>query len=1040
MAQYLLRLSLFLMVFLILFTLPSEAQQKAYPFLRNFEPDEYGAHNQAWDITQTKEGHILIGTGTGIVVYDGEEFQMVSGTGLMVTDLITTSDGSVFYGAANHIGEIKNDADGLPYYSHIHEKMNDEHQDFGPLWNLTEHNNELVFPTRNQLFLYSDENYDVIESQSTFSNGFAINGVYYVGESNNGLRQLSPDNTLEPAPGGEAFTDDKLPYFMLPFDDQRVLVGTVKRGLFLYYISQKDENPAGTLEPFVSDVSEFLKAESVTVGIQLKNGNYAIGTATAGVVIINQEGELIQKIDGNGGLQSEVVSQLYEDRQGNLWIALNFGFAMAEIAGSINHYDENSGLDGTVLYAEELNNQLFVATSMGLYHQNEDGFALNNEVTAATWDLSSYQDSNTNKLLVANNFGLFLVDENSTTQLSSTLTASVIQSTQNPDRIYAGSFNGLYYVDKIDDQFSDENEFLEIGNPVRQLLEDETGGIWLATQSDGIRYVNPSLNPETIKTYRSNDDYFVEHNATLHQIDGDLFVSTIDNFYKYDVETDGFVEWRNPKFEDQELDGIYKFHHKDGTLWSGASAERQYLTEYRNMFSDAPEKVESSFRSVPFSVTLFINEISDDLWFGNAHGLYQYVPNEPVLTTEMHPPQVRRIEVITDTTFTINPEVNPNPELPFGNTRLRYIVAAPWFSTGYEMEYRYLLQNYEEQWSEWTDNHIVEYTSLREGNYNFTVQARNREGLISDEAVYSLVITPPWYRSLWAYFLYFFLFLGVVYTSGKFINIYQTRRLERFNRKLERQVKKRSIKIRKQNEELKQMNVEKNEFMNIAVHDLRNPLSGIQGLADLLAKIDENPSTDEVRTLGSIIHTSSLRMFELIDKYLNVHRIEQGQITAKLEPVFLESVTRASVKRFEEQLSKKNLNIKIQTKNSPLVLADPSLIVQVLDNIISNAVKYSFEGSEITISIDRKTGAGMVTVKDQGAGISKENQKKLYSKFSQIGTKPTGGEVSIGLGLSIVKKLLIMMNGEIHCDSELGHGTAFTISLPLAKKVAKPIT
>lgn len=1029
----------FMALLVLLLPINTEAQQKANPLLQNFTPAQYGAHDQAWDITQSREGHIVIGTGSGIVIYDGEEFQMVSGTPLMVNNLITAADGTIFYSASNKLGRLTEGPDGYPHYYSLDEKMDSEDQNFGPQWNLLEYESKLYVPARNKFFAYANDKFKVIESDQEFYKTFSLNGELFISELNEGLLQLNSSNKLVQASGGGALTNELLPVFMLPFDEHRVIVGTVSNGLYLFYTNQLNDDSAGSLEPFSNEVNDLLISENINEGIQLKNGNYAIGTSTSGVVIINRNGELVQKIDKYSGLQSEVVNRLYEDRQGNLWMALNYGFAMAEISNPISFYDENSGLEGTVIDAVELNNTIYAATSMGLFKKDGFKFNLNSDVTAITWDLGIYQEQNGNSLLAANNTGLFMVDESSTTQLSSNYSMSVMQSKLYPERIYAGTPSGLFYVEKKGDQFIGHEEILDFGNPVRQLLEDDNGGIWVATQSDGLRYVHSDFNPDTITEYRSTDNYFVSHNATMHWIDEELFVSTITNFYKYDSETDDFIEWRNTELGDNELDGIYRFYHKNGTLWSGASSEREFLTEYRTIFSETPQRIETPFRSVPSTVTLFINEILGDIWFGNSQGLYQFRPVDSSQTAEFKQPQIRRIDVITDTTITVNPAFDPPLELAFGNTRLRYTVAAPWFDTNYSMEYRYKLENYDQQWSDWTDNPIVEYTSIREGNYNFMVQARNREGKISDAALYSFNITPPWYRSMWAYTLYLFLLIGMVYGSGKSINIYQTRRLEEFNRKLERQVKQRSAEIRRQNQELKRMNQEKNEFMNIAVHDLRNPLSGIQGLANLLTKIDENPSTDEVRTLGTVIHDSSLQMFELIDKYLNVHRIEQGEIIANLKPISLNKVTHTSLQRFEDQIVKKDLTIDIQSaKEAVIVSADSELIIQVLDNLISNAIKYSYEGSKITLILKNNNGSGTVTVQDQGAGISKENQKKLYSKFSQIGTKPTGGEVSIGLGLSIVKKLMTMMNGEIHCESELGHGTSFTISLPLSKKVREP--
>src|SRR5690606_36025359 len=113
------------------------------------------------------------------------------------------------------------------------------------------------------------------------------------------------------------------------------------------------------------------------------------------------------------------------------------------------------------------------------------------------------------------------------------------------------------------------------------------------------------------------------------------------------------------------------------------------------------------------------------------------------------------------------------------------------------------------------------------------------------------------------------------------------------------------------------------------------------------------------------------------------------------------------------------------------VRADPAFTGQILDNLVSNAVKYAPVNSTITVSVSREAGLGVVSVADQGPGIPPGKQDELYKKFSKIGNKPTGGEQSVGLGLSIVRQLVIMMGGEIQCISEPGNGARFLVKLPL---------
>jgi len=1014
-----------------------KAQLSGNPFIYNFSPEEYQAHNQTWEITELSNGHIAVGTGNGIVVFDGEEFEMVRGNPLMITDLLTTSAGKTYYGMTNRFGQILPDSTGHPSYNSLLDLIDEEYREFGVFWNMIEWEDEILISTRNKLLRFDGERFKSIEAlENTLFKIFDVNGKLYLGEMNTGLLTLNEDFELEIAPGGEEMASDLIPYFILPYNDHQVLIGTVRSGLYLYQTHESEDLPEGSLIPFENEINDELISGSVTSGIALRNGNYAIGTSTEGVFIMNRDGELVQRISKESGLEVDVVNGLYEDRNENLWISLNYGFAIAEINNPISFYDGRNGLEGSILYALEVGGRLYVASSLGLYHMEGNRFVANSEVTAVTWDLDRYEDPDSPgelSVLAANNFGIYLVNETDTRRLSAHYGASVMQSRVNPYRIYAGTPNGLFYFEKQGDQFIASEEIISTGNPARQLLEDEEGGIWIATQADGIRYVYPDLDPDRVRVYTEDENYFVSHNPTMHMIDGALYVSTISNFYKYDPVHDTFEEWRSPALSDDVL-GIYRFFQKDGTVWAGSSSDRPFITEFRNFFSDEAEQSDALFRTIPQTVSLFINEIFGDIWFGNARGLFRYSLDSDYRIAEIPDPQIRRIEIITDTTRTFLPTDDNQLREPYSNTRYRFTVATPWFNTARQMEYRYRMDGYDEQWSDWTTNHIVEYTALPGREYLFQVQARNREGVESSIAGFTFVITPPWFRTIWAYLFYLILFGFFIYGIIHYSNRYRTRKLEAFNKKLEEEVRERSDEIRQQNEILRQMNREKNDFMNIAVHDLRNPLSGIKAIGELLSMKDSKLTQEEIQEIGKTINQSSNRMFELINNYLDVHRIEQREITPNPEPVSAQNLIERTIKRFQSELSNKRMSVKTDENGEDVVLfSDPLLTTQIIENLLSNAIKYSPFGSEIFIGVQVVDSKGEIFVRDEGPGIPYEKQDQLFQKFSRIGTKPTGDEISVGLGLSIVKQLAEMMNGYVRCESEPGKGSTFYISLPQTK-------
>jgi signal transduction histidine kinase len=240
------------------------------------------------------------------------------------------------------------------------------------------------------------------------------------------------------------------------------------------------------------------------------------------------------------------------------------------------------------------------------------------------------------------------------------------------------------------------------------------------------------------------------------------------------------------------------------------------------------------------------------------------------------------------------------------------------------------------------------------------------------------------------------------------------------------------VQLRQARERLREMNDEKNEFMGIVAHDLRSPLGTIGGFAELLLAEPQMPRT-EMEDFLRRIRDGATGMAEMVRNLLDANRIERGEMELKLAQTDLATLVASVVETHRPRAAVKNQAIHFDTVSEPLeILTDPNVTVQVIDNLVSNAVKYSPQGKNVFVRLDRTPEAVRCEVQDEGPGLSVEDQKKLFGKFSRLSAKPTGGEGSTGLGLSIVKKMVEAMKGKVWCESELGKGAKFVVQLPVA--------
>ena len=284
------------------------------------------------------------------------------------------------------------------------------------------------------------------------------------------------------------------------------------------------------------------------------------------------------------------------------------------------------------------------------------------------------------------------------------------------------------------------------------------------------------------------------------------------------------------------------------------------------------------------------------------------------------------------------------------------------------------------------------------------------------------VVVPTTYNPVWhplvnsagyVGLIAFMFILGMIFENGR----------ERAFTKMEDALGK----LASSNEQLVLLNKEKSEFLGIAAHDLRTPLSTIIGYAQLL---ESQPDATKVTAFSQAIYAAGTRMKDLIVNLLDANAVEEGQYTCQIARCDLNSLVDQSVSQNEASASRKEISISFSPKAKIWTAADQSATVQILDNLISNAIKYSAPGTTIRIETNLADREACIAVKDEGPGISEADRKKMFGKFTRLTARPTGGESSTGLGLSIVKKLAEAMSGSVVCSSVLGQGATFTVRLP----------
>ncbi|MES2764242.1 MAG: tetratricopeptide repeat-containing sensor histidine kinase [Bacteroidota bacterium] len=233
------------------------------------------------------------------------------------------------------------------------------------------------------------------------------------------------------------------------------------------------------------------------------------------------------------------------------------------------------------------------------------------------------------------------------------------------------------------------------------------------------------------------------------------------------------------------------------------------------------------------------------------------------------------------------------------------------------------------------------------------------------------------------------------------------------------------------NLELEILNSEKNEFLGIAAHDMKNPLAGIMLSTQFIKSYHEQISKEKIVAKVEAIELIAIRMNSIITNLLDINSIESGNINLHTETVNTNELLKEIAEEYIVKAEAKDIELDLDLPEEEYLLdTDKNIFTEIIENLVSNAVKFSPAETHVTLRLRKEKSVLAIEVADQGPGLTDEDKQKLFQKYTKLSAQPTAGENSTGLGLSIVKKLVEAMSGSIRCESEEGQGARFIVELP----------
>ncbi|MFT4810946.1 MAG: signal transduction histidine kinase/ligand-binding sensor domain-containing protein [Paraglaciecola sp.] len=757
------------------------------------------------------------------------------------------------------------------------------------------------------------------------------------------------------------------------------------------------------------------------------------------------------------GLASNVILGFAEtvssDGESAIWVASYGGLTQlnlkGEVQGIINKDNEPALLDERVMTVAGDNNFLWFGTrGGGLGRLNVD----NNKI-----DFFAHEPDNSTSLSF-----------NGVTNVFPDMAGNIWVSTFGGGVNYlaAGSDEFIHY------RFDENNPRSLNSDRVLAVYQLIDGTIVVGTVS-GINLLNPvSMDFERIEYHSENLDSLSASFAWAFYQDprGQLWIGTqgggLNKWLPEDISSLNNSFSHYDSFNGLPSSHIYSIMDDDkGHLWLSSTAG---LTRLNTQTGETRYFGHShGLKNSEFNFGAGFKDSQGVMYFGGNSGFYRFHPDD-IKDSQFIPPVVLVcIKKLNEKVWFDMPyEELQELELNYTDYFISFEFAALDFNAPEQNEYRYKLEGLDPNWIELGHSRLATFTNLPVGDYVLKVQASNNQGLWNTQGInLPISMSPPYWRTWWAYSLYTFVFMLLV------LNIiwrYHQRRLLAIERlvELEDKVKERTTELRQANEQLglsmqdtqkarelaEQASKEKSDFLAIMSHEIRTPMNGVLGMTEVLLSSSLQPKQQHI---AQIVYRSGRLLLDLLNNILDFSKLEAGKASLESVPVDLEALLEDVCDLFGEAAYNKGLNINpiLSPETLPLVYGDPAKLRQIIANLTSNAIKFTEQG-EVNLSIKRmpcynfqanntrsayQYSGFVFCVQDSGIGMTADRQQKVFEMFTQADASTTRKYGGTGLGLAICKQLTALMGGKLAVQTDVGQGSRFILELDLALSAQPPV-
>ncbi|MBD8488022.1 transcriptional regulator [Echinicola sp. CAU 1574] len=755
-------------------------QQLASPKIINYNNLEYKAGLQNWSTTQDERGILYFGNNEGLLTFNGRYWnlhQLPNQT--IIRSVKLDSENKIFVGGQDDIGYFAPQSNGELKFNSLKHLIPEEDRNFADIWNIVIHNDEVFFMEFTKILHYKGNRIRVFKSDTEWKFLEKSGERIYAQEEGHGLL-IFDGEVWKPVVEDTNFTLPDL-NGVTELGVDSTLFSSTDHGLYLLHNNE--------FTRYQTDFDNLLTNHRINCMVSINDQWIGLGTKSAGLLIMNKQGKLLQQYAYNEGMQTNNIRSIFIDQNKGLWVGLDDGIDYIDINGAIKqiHPDQNKRVTG---YASSFfHDKLYIGTSDGLYqfkfNEKEEDLSFSkgkfSPVRFSTGQVWNLQEVN-NHLLMAHEEGAFFIENGTSYQIYPTPGTWIFQPSSNimpSNKVYIGTYTGLSEIDFKDGAFLHQKHMEGLSESLRFMIMDyQHQVIWGSHPYRGVFKIDLSDNQSRIEKttiFSAKDGLPSDLYNYLFRIKNRIVVATEDGIYEFDQDTHKF---KASDLVNRALEGVSIQHlqeDKQGNIWYVSNKTVSVID-----FSKPNEKHPFSIIHLPElsgkvvggheSITpLDANNIFIGANKGFFHINYEKYRNN-ITRPDILIGKVSLFGKKDSVVFGGHTQLKGKPTekaspIIFSSTQnsLHFEYSSTLFGQFSNLEYSYLLEGFDKQWSTWNNKSEKDYTNLPAGDYTFKVKSRNNLGNESTISTYSFTVLPAWYNTVWSYCCYLLILTGSIY-------------------------------------------------------------------------------------------------------------------------------------------------------------------------------------------------------------------------------------------------------------------------------------